>query len=119
MRYWFGQFNLDTDLGRLRRAGEIVPLRPLPLRLLLVLLENRHRVVSSEELLAAVWPGTAVSWSALSSALRDLRRALDDSGARQHTIETLRGRGYRFVAYVHVEDDAIAPGRPLVGPPSP
>ena len=56
--------------------------------------------MSPRELLDAVWPNTHVSMSALSSALRDLRRALRDTDAQRPIVATLRGRGYRFVADV-------------------
>ena len=94
----FGPFLLDLARGELIRAGELVPLAPKPLALLGYLAANRDRAVPKHELRKQVWPDVFVSEAALASALKDLRRALGDDGARQSVIRTLRRRGYRFVA---------------------
>jgi DNA-binding winged helix-turn-helix (wHTH) protein len=94
----FGPFLLDLARGELVRAGELVPLAPKPLALLGYLAANRDRAVPKQELRKQVWPDVFVSEAALASALKDLRRALGDDGARQSVIRTLRRRGYRFVA---------------------
>ena len=94
----FGPFLLDLARGELVRAGELVALAPKPLALLGYLAANRDRAVPKQELRKQVWPDVFVSEAALASALKDLRRALGDDGARQSVIRTLRRRGYRFVA---------------------
>src|SRR5262245_53425921 len=94
----FGPFHLDLARGELVRAGELVQLAPKPLALLGYLAANRDRAVPKQELRKQVWPDVFVSEAALASALKDLRRALGDDGARQSVIRTLRRRGYRFVA---------------------
>ena len=94
----FGPFLLDLARGELVRAGELVQLAPKPLALLGYLAANRDRAVPKQELRKQVWPDVFVSEAALASALKDLRRALGDDGARQSVIRTLRRRGYRFVA---------------------
>lgn len=99
-RFLFGEFELDERLCQLRRQDIPVALQPKPLRLLSYLIRHRDRVVSKDEILAELWPEVAVSESALSSALRDLRRGLGDNGASPLWIETLRGRGYRFIGTV-------------------
>src|SRR5262249_61459164 len=94
----FAPFLLALTRGELVRAGELVPLAPKPLALLGYLAANRDRAVPKHELRKQVWPDVFVSEAALASALKDLRRALGDDGARQSVIRTLRRRGYRFVA---------------------
>ena len=96
----FGEFQLDCERGELRRAGEFVDLAPKPLSLLVYLALHRTRAVSKHELLDQLWPDVFVSETALSSALKDLRRALGDDGISQRVIQTLRRRGYRFAAQV-------------------
>ncbi|MFI5316448.1 MAG: ATP-binding protein [Myxococcota bacterium] len=96
----FGPFRLDLLRGELVRAGELVSLAPKPLALLGYLAAHRDRAVPKQELRREVWPDVFVSEAALASALKDLRRALGDDGARQGVIRTLRRRGYRFVAKV-------------------
>ncbi len=97
----------DPQNLELSRDGQRVMLQPLPGRLLLHLLRNRSRIVSKEELHAVLWPNTFVSDAAISSTLRDLRRAVRDEGQHQDIIRTYRGRGYRFVADVEFDDGYV------------
>jgi len=115
--YRFDCFELDPVAGRLRSEGELVALDPTPQRLLAVLVRHHDRVVSKQELLAEVWGDTAVSEAALSSALRDLRRALGDDGRSQRLVATFRGRGYQLAVPVTEHPVGARGGpQPLVGP---
>ena len=109
----FEGFTYDASLRELRRANDTIALQPTPLRLLEYLLQHRGRLITKEELLDSVWPDTAVSETALSSALRDLRRALGESGTAPRFVETRRGQGYVVVAAVREEaaeaSTAVAP----------
>lgn len=98
----FGDYELDADGGQLRCHGQLVAIHAKAMGVLRALIVHRDRTVSNQELLDAVWPNTCVSLSALSSALRDLRRVLRDYDPSQPIIRTYRGRGYRFVAEVSV-----------------
>lgn len=62
------------------------------------LIAHSDRVVPKEELLDQVWGDRFVSESALTSRIKAARRALGDDGTTQQMIETIRGRGYRFIA---------------------
>jgi DNA-binding winged helix-turn-helix (wHTH) protein len=104
-RLSFGAFELNEPEQTLLHAGRPVPIQPKPLAILFHLARNRERVVSKGELLRAIWPDVSVSDQALWSAVRDLRRALGDVGTFAPTIQTIRGRGFRFAA-------AVAPVRP-------
>src|SRR5579862_1429412 len=95
---FFGDFAFDHGTCSLSRGGVPVKIQPKPLALLAHLIAHRDRVVSKEELLEQLWPGVTVSEQAMSSALRDLRRALDETAENPRAIQTVRGRGFRFVA---------------------
>lgn len=91
-----GSFEFDAATNELRREGVSVEIDRKPLELLSYLVRHRERVVSKRELLEAIWGGVFVSEQALSSALRDLRRALGDRDPEHRMVETLRGRGFRL-----------------------
>jgi DNA-binding winged helix-turn-helix (wHTH) protein/Flp pilus assembly protein TadD len=92
----FGCFRLDADKGVLWRAGEVVPLTPKALALLQALLEARGDVVPKADLMARVWPDTAVQEANLSVTVSMLRRTLGDQEDGRSWIETVSRRGYRF-----------------------
>jgi Tol biopolymer transport system component/DNA-binding winged helix-turn-helix (wHTH) protein len=96
--YRFGRYELDLLNVRLTAEGVVCPLEPKSLRLLQFLIENRQRVVPKEELLAAVWEGVAVSDNALTRAVAQVRKALEDDAKEPKFIETVPTVGYRFVA---------------------
>lgn len=98
MIYQFEGHTLDTDTLELRAGGEPVALEPQEFALLLLLVENRERVLSRDEIIEKVWDGRVVSDSAMSSRIKTLRRALGDDGTAQRFIRTVHGRGFRFVA---------------------
>lgn len=99
-RYRFGDFDLDCATLELCRAGEVIALEPRALDVLVYLVRQRDRVVSRDELVDAVWPGSFISDSALGQSVLKARRAVDDDGRRQEVIRTVHGRGFRFVADV-------------------
>ena len=107
MRYSFGDVLLDTDRYLLERGGEPVHVQPQVFDVLTHLLLNRERVVAKTELLDAVWGDRFVSESTLTSRIKAARRAVGDDGELQRVIQTVHGRGYRWVADVEV-DGAVA-----------
>src|SRR5262245_33907252 len=96
----FGDFELDESRYELRRRGAPVAVQPRVLDLILHLARHRERVVGKDELLDAIWKGTAVTEASLSQALSVARRALDDTSEAQRVIRTVRSKGFRFVAPV-------------------
>ena len=94
----FGDFELDTDHFELREKGERVPVEPQVFDLLVLLARNASRTVTKEEIFSEIWGNRIVTESALSSQIKAARRAVGDDGAAQHTIMTVHGRGFRFVA---------------------
>ena len=90
------EINLDTF--ELKRAGSPVAIEPQVFTLLAYLLRHSDQIVSKDELLDELWGHRFVSEAALSTQLKSLRRAVGDDGQRQAVVQTVRGRGYRFVA---------------------
>jgi Tol biopolymer transport system component/DNA-binding winged helix-turn-helix (wHTH) protein len=98
--YRFSGFELDPAQYQLRRGEEVVHLEPKAFRVLHLLIENRLRAVSKEEILAEVWPGVAVTDNVLTRVIAQLRKALGDPARVATMIETVPTIGYRFVAPV-------------------
>jgi DNA-binding winged helix-turn-helix (wHTH) protein len=118
LRYLFEECALDIDRRELRRGTTPVAIEPQVFDLLVHLIRHRDRVVSKDELLAAVWHGRAISESALFNRINAARSAIGDTGARQTLIKTLPRKGLRFVGAVREEDDSPAeagPGKPAPG----
>lgn len=111
----FGRFTVDPMRRELHCDKAPVPLEPLTFDLLLLLLNNNHRVVSRDEIFASLWGRRIVSDTALSSQIKVLRQALGDSGGTQHTIGTVHGRGFRFLSDVE-QVEAKAPDPTGRGP---
>lgn len=118
VRFAFEHFALDTDRRELRRDGASVAVQPQVFDLIAFLIANRHKVVSRDNVLEAVWHGRIVSESTLATRINAARRALGDSGDAQRLIRTIRGRGLRFVgnlvAYPTHQDRRSAPDRPAI-----
>lgn len=100
MIYAFEDYTLDTGRFELSRDGVRVTVEPQVFELLALLIAARDRVVTRDELFERVWRGRFVSDTALSSRIKDARRALGDDGAAQRLIRTVQRRGFRFVAEV-------------------
>jgi TolB-like protein len=101
--YRFGPFELDTDRFELRAEEAARPVEPQVFSLLALLVENRERLVTKDELVEKIWDGRIVSDSAVSSRVKSARRALGDDGRAQRFIKTVHGQGFRFVAEVRAE----------------
>jgi TolB-like protein/cytochrome c-type biogenesis protein CcmH/NrfG len=100
VRFEFGEHLIDVDRRELLRRGEPVALEPQVFDLLVHLVQHRDRVVSRDDLIAAVWGGRIVSDSAVTTRLNAARRAVGDSGAAQAVIRTVTRKGVRFIAEV-------------------
>jgi len=103
MIYRFADCELDTTTFELRCGGAARDVQPQVLELLRYLIENRHRMVTKDELFEKVWSGRIVSESALSSRIKAARQAIGDDGEAQRLIRTVHGRGFRFVGTVDGE----------------
>ncbi|MES0882777.1 winged helix-turn-helix domain-containing tetratricopeptide repeat protein [Roseibium sp. SCP14] len=103
MNYYFGEFRLDTSREELFRDTEPVDVEPLALRLLKLLIENRARLVTKDEIFEEVWNDRIVSESALSTCIKSARRAVEDTGSKQGVIKTVHGKGFRWLAPVRTD----------------
>ena len=117
----FGPFEADLAAGELRKHGVKLKLVGHPLEILAVLLERAGEAVTREELRARLWPSdTFVDFDhGLNASVNKLRSALGDSADNPRYVETLLGRGYRFIAPVdgssapNVASTATGPARPI------
>lgn len=106
----FRDFELDTARFELRQAGERIAIEPQVFDLLVFLARNSDRTVTREEIFTAIWGNRIVSDAALSSQIKAARKALGDDGASQHTIATVHGRGFRFIAPIEDAMPGLAAG---------
>ena len=97
MIYIFDNYTLDGNKRELRDREVVIQLQPQVFDLLEFLLRNRDRVVSKDEMLAAVWGGRIVSESTLASRINAARSAIGDNGQDQRLIRTFLRKGARFV----------------------
>lgn len=118
---------IKIDAARRRVVGQDGEPRMLSARafdVLLYLIENRHRVVSKQELMQAAWPRTVVEENNVNQAVSGARRALGDVRDVQRFILTVPGRGYQFVGDIDGEESTAEPadtrpqGVPALEPPT-
>jgi DNA-binding winged helix-turn-helix (wHTH) protein/tetratricopeptide (TPR) repeat protein len=102
LAYAFGPFQFNPTERVLTRDGETVSLRPKAAEILIMLVTNAGQLVDKDELLSEVWPETFVEEANLTQNIFTLRRALGDETAGPRYIETVKRRGYRFIAAVKV-----------------
>jgi len=134
----FGAYDVDRHTGELRKQGVRIKLQEKPFQLLLLLLDRQGDLVTREEVREALWPAdTFVDFDhSLGTAVAKLRAALGDSAKNPRFVETVGGRGHRFIAPIVVPDedageredvaavptssDEVAPARPAAAaPPEP
>jgi DNA-binding winged helix-turn-helix (wHTH) protein len=106
--YRFGRFCVDTREQQLTREGSAIPITPKVFDTLVTFLRHPGRLLTKDDLLQAIWPGTAVEEANLAVNVSTLRRLLAVKG-QPPCIETVPRRGYRFVLAVNVET-LSAPG---------
>jgi TolB-like protein len=119
MLYRFESFELDTAKVELRENGEPRPVERQVFALLALLVENRERLVSKDEILEKVWDGRIVSEAAVASRVKSARQALGDDGKSQRFIRTIHRQGFRFVASVTAERDMPPAAEPASAPAEP
>jgi Tol biopolymer transport system component/DNA-binding winged helix-turn-helix (wHTH) protein len=113
--YSFADVTVDEAGFRALRGRQALDLEPKALEVLLVLLARHGQLVTKVDLQAAVWRDTAVTESALTRVVAQLRKAIGDDARDARYIETVPTRGYRFIAPVRTLDGAV-PARPEAAP---
>jgi len=94
----FGRFRLDPTNAQLWQGQQEIALRPKAFAVLTHLVEHAGQLVTKQQLLEAVWPGTFVTDAVLKDSIRQLRDALGDDAESPRFIETAHRRGYRFIS---------------------
>src|SRR5215210_2760951 len=100
----WGEFELEGGAYQLRRNGHPVPIERQPMDLLLLLVQRRRQLVARSEIVDSLW-GKDVFVdveTGVHTAIRKIRRALHDSPDAPLFVETVPGKGYRFIATVEV-----------------
>src|SRR5262245_32580890 len=113
-RLSFGPFWLDLHDERLWCDREVVRLSPKSFAVLACLVTPAGQLVTKDALLARVWSETVVSEDVLTVAIRQLRRVLGDRVRTPRFIETVHGRGYRFIAPVSARASSEGAAMPEV-----
>jgi len=116
----FDGFKVMTEMRLLIAGGAPVPLTPKAFDTLVILIENRHRVVTKDELLRSVWPEVEVEEGNLTQQIFLLRKALAETAQQPRYIVTIPGHGYRFTALVSaISNDPAATAMSSNGAVSP
>lgn len=103
--YRFDRFAVDPADERLLGSHGPIKLGNKGFRVLLLLIQKNGKLLTKDELFSSVWDGTTVTESALTSVIKELRRALGDHSRTPRFIESVYGRGYRFVCPVSAATD--------------
>jgi len=106
----FDDFVLDFGRFQLIRKGCPLKLEGLPLQLLMFLIEKQGQLVTREQIADALW-GKDVFVDVeqgINTAIRKIRMALDDNSGQPRYLQTVVGRGYRFIARIDVEEEDAA-----------
>ena len=109
--FLFEGHSLDVERRELRRGSEQVALEPQVFDLLAYLVKNRDRVLTKDDLIAAVWGGRIVSESTLTSRINSARKAVSDTGGEQRLIRTYARKGIRFIGEVREAPGSLQPER--------
>jgi TolB-like protein/DNA-binding winged helix-turn-helix (wHTH) protein len=98
--YNFGEFELDGARFELRRNGRVLKVERIPLELLILLAERNGNIVSRQEIIDRLWgKGVFVDTEhGINTAIRKIRSVLRDDAERPRFVQTIQGKGYRFLA---------------------
>ncbi|MGE0128371.1 MAG: winged helix-turn-helix domain-containing protein [Blastocatellales bacterium] len=114
LRYQFDEVLVDPQTFKVWRGGAPLPLEPKAFDALVFLINHRGRLVEKDELLDAIWKDTFVTPNALTRVIAHLRRVLGDDAKEAKYIETVKTRGYRFIAEVEVKNIEVSEEARLV-----
>jgi DNA-binding winged helix-turn-helix (wHTH) protein len=111
--FHFDEFTLEVRERRLLRDGNVVRLSPKVYDVLVALVRQRGHLVTKDDLLTRLWPGSFVEEGSLNVCVSALRKALGEDARRPIYIETVARSGYRFIAAVRSgseDEKPFAPG---------
>lgn len=101
----FENYRLDTKAYQLYANEQMIDVEPQVFAVLQALIENRHRIVSKDDLIELVWNGRIKSDAAISSRIKSVRQAIGDDGRTQRLIKTIHGVGFRFIGDCEIYPD--------------
>ena len=116
----FGEdFSLDLRAYELRRRGRVLKLERIPMELLLLLIERRGQLVTREQIIELIWGKDVFldTDNSINAAVLKIRRVLKDDPEQPRFVQTITGRGYRFIAAV-VEAETETPCREVAKQPA-
>lgn len=101
----FDEFELDLNSYELRKSGRLVRLEKLPMELLILLAENQGQLVTREQIIQRLWGDNVFVYTrqGINTAVRKIRVAMQDDPENPRVLETVTGRGYRFLTPVSTE----------------
>jgi eukaryotic-like serine/threonine-protein kinase len=107
----FGEFELDSARYELRRNGQRLKVERIPMELLILLVEKDGNVVTRQEIVERLWGKNVFvdTEHGINTAIRKVRSALRDNPDHPRFIQTVSGKGYRFVAEKNGEVAAVTP----------
>ncbi len=109
--YKFAEFELDSARFELRRNGEVVKLERIPMELLVLLVASDGNVVSRQDIVERLWGKDVYldTEHGINTAIRKIRQALKDDPERPRFVQTVTGKGYRFIASLSRGRNGVAP----------
>jgi DNA-binding winged helix-turn-helix (wHTH) protein len=108
MLYKFNAIELDTENFQIKTNGEETPVEPQVFNLIVLLIHNKDRIVSRDEILDSVWKDRVVSDTSINNHIKSARKVLGDDGIKQQVIKTIHSRGYQFIAKTNVDSEPSA-----------
>src|SRR5215469_889141 len=106
-------FELDLQAYQLRRAGRVLKLEPTPMELLLFLVQHRGQLVTRDQIVEHIWGRDVFldTDNSINGAIRKIRQVLREDPEHPRFVETVSGKGYRFMAPVG-EPEKLEPSVP-------
>ena len=95
----FAEFELDSGRYQLRRGDRVLKLEKIPMELLILLAESNGQLVTRDQIIERIW-GKGVfldTEHGINTAIRNIRQALGDDSEQPRFVQTVTGKGYRFI----------------------
>ena len=107
-----GQFEVDLGAYELRKDGQPIKLGRIPMELLLFLIEQRGQLVTRDQIVERIWGKDVFldTDNSINAAIRRVRQVLEDNPDEPRYVQTVVGRGYRFIAAAHESGSFISQG---------
>ncbi|MBK7949986.1 MAG: AAA family ATPase [Deltaproteobacteria bacterium] len=102
----FAEFRIDLEQMNLSREEVRIPIGRKTLDVLLLLIENRNRIVSRDVLHRYIWKSERISQSTIPMCISEIRKALGDDARAPRFVASMKGRGYRFLSEIKLRTDA-------------